>query len=100
MVVGCGPACGGAGCAFAAGAGEGTWGVVAGGAVCAWSGIGADIWTEAGCDVGCESAGCCATALTDSRVTIQIKVRMTLISMFLQYANWKTTCTIAVESTG
>jgi|SRR6476660_6751493 len=87
MVVGCGPACGGAGCAFAAGAGEGTWGVVAGCAV-VWSGVaaGADI-VVAGCDVVCESAGCCATALNESsRVaeTIQFKVRITLISMILQ----------------
>ncbi len=77
---------------------------------CAWSGVGAgaDICTVAGCDVGCESAGCCATALSEtSKVaeTIQFKVRITLISMFfknqfLQYANWKTTCTTAVESTG
>src|SRR5437899_3543530 len=92
MVEGCGPACGGTGCAFAAGAGEGTWGVVAGWAVCvvagcAWSGVaaGADIWTG----VGCESAGCCATALSESSKvaeTIQFKVRITLISVFLQYA--------------
>src|SRR5207245_3922021 len=82
MVLGCGPACGGAGCAFAAGAGEGTWGVAAGCAVCPWSE--ADIWTGAGCEVGCESAGCCATALTDSsKVTIQFKVRITLSSPYL-----------------
>jgi hypothetical protein len=41
----------------------------------------------AGCDVGCESAGCCATALSEtSKVaeTIQFKVRITLISMILE----------------
>src|ERR1700741_1644338 len=78
MVVGCGPACGGTGCGFGAGCEAGCGvGVVASGVA------GADIWT--GAELGCESAGCCATALTDSsKVTIQIKVRITLISVFLQ----------------
>src|SRR5438477_2057492 len=98
MVVGCGAACGGAGCAFAGAVDAGPGCAVTG---CAWSGVGAgaDICTVAGCDVGCESAGCCATALSESSkvaVTIQFKVRITLISRFLQkpnlqYANWKTT---------
>src|SRR5437868_6618801 len=76
MVVGCGPACGGAGCALAAGC-------VAAGCAVADVAVGADIC--AGCDVGCGSAGCCATALTDNNrvMTIQFEVRITLISMFL-----------------
>src|SRR6266404_3387314 len=75
MVVGCGPACGGSGCWFALG--------------CACSGVGAglDVWAEAGCKVGWVSAAFCATALSESSrvaVTIEFKVRITRISMFLQ----------------
>jgi hypothetical protein len=86
MVVGCGAACGGAGGIFAGAVDAGPVCAVPG---CAWSGVGAgaDICTVAGCDVGCESAGCCATALSEtSKVaeTIQFKVRITLISMILQ----------------
>src|SRR5882757_9132217 len=77
MVVGCGPACGGSGCWFALGC------------VCSGDGVGLDVWTEAGCDVGWVSAAFCATALSESSrvaVTIQFKVRITRISMFLQKA--------------
>src|SRR5271165_7639900 len=84
---GCGALCGAATTGASAGAGFGDG--------CA-DGIGASD-DEAGAFVCCAIA---LNAISRQAVIIHFQVRMTQFLSGAQYANWKTTCTIAVESIG